>query len=206
MLEVQCRWDSPGTFWRYLTGVLKEYFFLRSVLRASLFLSSLHICKKNAKVLKENDDYAWVWTTLFYASATTDLWCQGLQKSYIVRLKPSFCSSLYLLMSVGPGLHTVPPGSQRHSPLCACQGSSALAAALPGTTPAQHSWPSATCSHLMLFVLAQLFLPKAPPEATWKMRSANWSALKINQEKKKQPKTFYQMVEKQLFQCPWHCR
>lgn len=123
------------------------------------------------------------------------LWCQGLQSGYSVRLKPSFCSSL--------DLHTVPPGSQRHSPLCTCHGSSALAAVLLGTTPAQHSWSSATCSHLTLFILAKLLLPKAPPEATWKMRSANWSVLKINQEKN--PKTFYQVAEKQLFQCPWHC-
>lgn len=50
--------------------------------------------------------------------------------------------------------------------------------------PAQHSWPSAACSHLTLFALAQLLLPKAPPEATWKMRSVNWSVLKINHEKK----------------------
>lgn len=112
------------------------------------------------------------------------LWCQSPQKSDTVRVNPSFCSSLHLLMAAAlvctQGSKGIP------SPLCACHGSSALPAALLGTAPAQPSWPSATCSQLTLFVLAQLFLPKAPPEATWKMRSVNCSVLKISQEKNPQ--------------------
>lgn len=134
------------------------------------------------------------------------LWCQSLQKGYIVRLKPSFCSSLHLLMAVAPGCTQCPQGPRGTSitSLCMRGGSSALAALLLRTMPAQHSWPSAACSHLTLFVLAQLFLPKAPTKATWKMRSVNWPMLKINQEKN--AKTFYQVTEKQLFHCPWHPR
>lgn len=81
--------------------------------------------------------------------------------------------------------------------LCLPGGSSALAAVSLGTMPAQCSWPSATCSHLTLFVLAQLLFPKAPPEATWKMRSVNWSALKINQEKT--PKHFARWLRSSCF-------
>lgn len=122
---------------------------------------------------------------LFYPCAPADLlfvMSEPPEGSYC-KITPSFCSSLHLLTAAAPGLHSVPPGPQRHPAQGMPGGSSAPAAALLGTTPAQHSWPSATCSHLTLFALAQLLLPKAPPEATWKMRSVDWSVLKINQEK-----------------------
>lgn len=101
-------------------------------------------------------------------------------------------------MAVAPGCTQCPQESKGTgiTSLCMPGGSSALAAMLLRTMPAQQSWPSATCSHLTLFALAQLLLPKAPPKATWKTRSM---ICVKNKPGKKPPKHFTRWLRSSCF-------
>lgn len=121
--------------------------------------------RQRRKVTKENHDYTRVWTSMAYTSSPTHglfVISESLEgsdwKTYTIFLHQPSSAGCCI-----PSLHAIPLETQRHLHWCACQGGSTTPeVVLLRMMPVQPFWPSATCSHLTLLVLAWLFLTKPP--------------------------------------------